>query len=239
MIRCCLLMLLVMMSSPALSSPRHQVFNQYLNHIVKGSSVDYRIAKADHRLTSYLRQLATLSVPTQRDEALAWWINAYNAHTLRRVLLYYPNLVSVSSIQPKFAFFDTIDANVGGKLYSLNQIEHEIIRKTFKDYRIHAALNCASVSCPPLQNFAFEGRNINDQLNKVFHAFLNDRKRNPGKRQDRLVVSSLFKWYLADFGGVEGLREIWTRAVPEATSAAVEYTPYDWALNDVVVKAAQ
>jgi hypothetical protein len=236
-----LLALSLTVSFSAIASPQHEVFSQYLNHIVKGSSVDYRLAKSDHRLTGYLKQLASQAVPTKRDEALAWWINAYNAHTLRRVLLYYPNLVSVSTVQPKFEFFDTVDANVGGQLYSLNQIEHRIIRKQFKDYRIHAALNCASVSCPPLQNFAFEGSSLDGQLDQVFKAFLNDRLRNPGRREDHLVISSLFKWYLVDFGGVDGLRNIWNRAVPGSSNATIQYSPYDWALNDVKVnvKASQ
>ena len=233
----CLLALTI--SSAALATPRHKVFTQYLRHVVKDSSVDYRLAKSDHRLARYLKQLATQAVPTKHDEALAWWINAYNAHTLRRVLLYYPNLSSVSSIQPSFGFFDTVDANVGGKLYSLNQIEHEIIRKQFKDYRIHAALNCASISCPPLQNFAFEHTHLHGQLDRVFTTFLNDRQRNPGQHEDRLVISSLFKWYLADFGGTDGLRKIWTQLIPGSRTATIDYSPYNWDLNDVKPKARQ
>ncbi len=232
MIRFLSLGLLFLCSTSSVASPRHSVFNQFLQTVVKGQSVDYRSAKLDHRLKPYLRQLATQAVPQDRNAALAWWINAYNAHTIRRVLLYYPQINSVSTVEPKFAFFDTVDSNVGGKLYSLNQIEHDIIRKEFGDYRIHAALNCASISCPRLQPFAYEADQVDAQLKQVFEHFITDRQRNPGLRDGRVGISSLFKWYAQDFGKTEGLRRVLSPALPAARTHPFEYISYDWYLND-------
>ena len=217
----------------------HSSFNALLKAHVKGEQVDYAgLAKKKATLATYLKTIAATdpaSLPS-REAKLAFWINAYNAHTIAAVLSYWPNIKSVSNIKPDFAFFKTADKDVGGKKFALNDLENKVIRPTFKDPRIHAALNCASVSCPPLAPFAFTAAKLNAQLDQVMGAFVNDSKRNEITASGA-KISSIFDWYKDDFKAAGGAQKYMTKYLKGEKKAwilkatNVTFLAYDWNLN--------
>jgi len=226
-------------ATPAATAFDHSTFHTLLAANVKGSKVNYdgfaKSAEFKANVVAFGKtDSATLS---SRDARLAFWINAYNALTINGVLQYYPNIQSVLKVTPDF--FKTSSRLVGNKKVSLNDIENSIIRPTFNDPRIHAALNCASVSCPPLANFAFTAKGLDAQLNKVFAGFVNDTARNQIDPSTGTVkLSKIFEWYGVDFTKAGGptkymagfaTDEAKKKALNDATK--VEFLPYDWNLN--------
>jgi len=196
-------------------------------------------------LDAYLASLSTASPRgrASREAQLAFWINAYNAVTLRGILREYPT----SSIRNHTAkvlgynIWDDLLLIVGGNKYSLNQMEHEILRK-MGEPRIHFAVVCASRSCPRLLNEAYVPQKLDDQLTtnaRVFFANPGNFRYDPARRQ--FGLSSILKWYGGDFGADQGsqlraiapylpTREAYDAAVKGAGS--VSYLEYDWGLND-------
>ena len=170
-----------------------------------------------------------------RAARLAFWINAYNALTIHSVLPHWPGIKSVSNVYPKFAFFDRVVHVVGGKKYSLNQIENEIIRPRFNEPRIHAALNCASISCPPIQPFAFTAKKLS-QLDRAFGDFANDPARNlVDVEKDQVRLSQIFNWYGKDFVQAGGPHKYIAPFVKDEKKKAVllaakkvDFLKYDW-----------
>lgn len=215
----------------------HSKFDALLKAHVKGTTLDYTgfVDNADFK--TYLTMIETTDPASLPDDKarLAFWINAYNAHTIAGVLKHWPGITTVSTVYPDFGFFKRADYTVGGKKYSLNDIENKVIRPTFKDARIHAALNCASISCPPLANFAFTGPKLDAQLDQVFGVFANDAERNQ-IGPDGVKLSEIFNWYGVDFQpSVQAYLakfvkdEAKKKALTEAK--ALQFLPYDWNLN--------
>ncbi|MEZ4474308.1 MAG: DUF547 domain-containing protein [bacterium] len=207
---------------------------------VKDGKVNYEGFKDNADFKAFVAAVGTTDPATlpSDDARLAFWINAYNALTISGVLAAWPGITSVSTVKPDFAFFKDKDYTVGGKKLALNDIENEIIRPTFKDPRVHAALNCASISCPPLQPFAFTAEKVRDQLQTAMAAFVLDRSRNQIDAAAKTVkLSSIFDWYKADFeaaGGVKAylkgfLKDDAEKAALDA--ANLEFGTYDWNLN--------
>lgn len=177
------------------------------------------------------------------DEKLALWINLYNAFTISAILKRYP----IESIQPQILgipnwvaflwFFLRPTYSFAGKRYSLNQIEHNILRRQFQEPRLHFALVCASIGCPLLRNNAYESAKINQQLDEDTRRFIN----NPDKvRYDLasgiLYCSKIFKWYRQDFIQVapsvpEYIRSYIKPDLPINASTPIVYLPYNWNLN--------
>lgn len=162
----------------------------------------------------------------------AFWINAYNAYTIKLILDNYP-LKSILDIKVdgKNAW-EIPFAKVGGKTYTLNHIEHEILRKQYKDPKIHVGVNCASISCPQLPNVAFTEKNIDELLAKNMKKFVNDASRNHLKK-DILELSQIFNWFQDDFTQAGTLIDFInkysnTKINPSATIA---YKEYNWNLN--------
>lgn len=207
---------------------------------VKGGRVDYAALKSDARLAQHVERLAAFdpaTLPT-REARLAFWINAYNALAIHGVLRHWPGLKSVQDPYPDFGFFKRPDFRVGGRTLSLDQIEHEIVRKTFAEPRIHAALNCASVSCPSLRAEAYRAEVLDRQLDEQMRAFVNDPSRNRiDAASGEVALSSLFDWFNGDFGDLtvflgRYLDPPKQAAVKAAVAAGrVKFLPYDWALN--------
>ena len=134
------------------SVPMHKAFGEFLKIYVRGDTFDYDGASRDRKeFDAYVSRIAQTDPSTLagREEKLAFYINAYNALTIASVLSFWPKIKSVSTVKPNFEFFKAPVHTLGGKKVSLDQIENKIIRPTFNDPRIHAALNCASKSCPP------------------------------------------------------------------------------------------
>lgn len=223
-----------------------QLLDRYLHRDAKGQHLFAygAVSGADKAsLKAYLDTLEQVDPRTlSRAEQRAYWINLYNAATVKLVLDHYP----VSSIRrihrgllPLGPWDDEL-ITVAGKRLSLNDIEHRILRAIWRDRRIHYALNCASMGCPPLQAEAFTAQNADALLQAAEQAFI----RHPrGVRYDngRLVVSKIFRWFSEDFASSEqGLRRYLAQfAAPEEQAAllngkvALSYQ-YDWSLNDYV-----
>ena len=246
----------------------HAVFDRVLQRFVdENGRVDYTALAGNAKdLDRYYRLLATYSpgshpqmFPTTQDR-LAYWINAYNAATIKTVLNYYP-IASVTDVRPpqiffimpvKSGFFLFQRQILGGRKISLYGLENGIVRKRFIDPRYHFALNCASNSCPRLPAEAFMANSLETQLDRETRRFLSDDRNfkidHPNKR---IYLSAIFDWYKNDFirwtktryPGRKGSLPayIWPYLAQdkqaELNAAAGSYTihffPYGWGLNDV------
>lgn len=221
----------------------HELFDQVLRKYVNPQGlVDYAGLKSDSgTLESYLNLLA-VNAPSDKatfQTGLAFWINAYNALTIKGVLDHYP-ITSVRKVKLFGGFFSRIKFQVGGRSYTLDNIEHDIIRYEFSDPRIHFALVCASLGCPILESRAFVPETLEKRLDNATANFIN----NPEKvRLDRensvLYLSQIFEWYAEDFEDThssvinfisEYLPEV-DAAFLEEEEVKIQYLEYDWSLN--------
>lgn len=169
----------------------------------------------------------------QKDQ-LAFYINAYNAWTIKLILDKYP-LKSVRDHSPLFGVFTGKNIRVAGERMSLNHLEKQIIRGRFKDARIHFAINCGSKSCPPIRPGAYDGDALDKDLDQQTKAFtLNSLGVQTTPDGKKAKVSPIFKWYDKDFQSEGGTREFINKARPNdlPTDAKVEYQSYDWSLNE-------
>jgi hypothetical protein len=163
-------------------------------------------------------------------EALAFYLNAYNAWILNEALAKYP---TKSVKDPLFIFFMRKGITVAGEKTSFSKLEKEIIIPRFNEPRIHMALNCASRSCPPLLNEPYNGAKLEAQLDAQSRLFVNS---EPGVRPiaGGAEVSSIFNWYKEDFGGPAGVLKFINRyrSVPLPANAKITFQKYDWGLNE-------
>ena len=137
--------------------------------------------------------------------------------------------------------FSRVHCRVVGEDRSQDQIEHEIIRP-MGDPRIHFAANCAAISCPPLQTWAFTAEHLDEQLDELVREFVSDESYFRVEMGERsvLTLSKVLDWYGDDFGGTPGLREFFARYTDGSVHDAVlsgdtdiEFFEYDWTLNDI------
>jgi hypothetical protein len=185
---------------------------------------------------SALSQNAPNNSTWSEAQKLAYWINVYNAFTLDLILEHYP-VASIkdigSSIQIPFLNtpWDKKFILIGSEMYSLNEIEHNILRKLFKEPRIHFVINCASYSCPKLRNEAFEAEKLEHQLTDQAINFLSDTTKNV-ITPNHLKLSKIFQWYRFDFPS--NLQEYIGSLTNTSIHAEVDidYLPYDWGLNE-------
>ncbi len=235
-LRAAVCFLLLGSSASAQNDPEHSVFSAVLrDHVVKGE-VDYGSIKTDKRFTQYLSAISETDPITIKDEndRLAFWINAYNAFTIRLIVDHYP-VKSIRDIkQGNVGPWDVVWIEIGGKTYSLTQIEHNIIRKQFNEPRIHMALVCAAKSCPPLRSEAYIGKQLDAQLDDNARAFLHDESKNRfDSKTKTLYVSELFKWYGDDFKAKYGSAQAFIISALNITGVqSTEYVSYDWNLNE-------
>lgn len=167
-----------------------------------------------------------------QHEQMTYWINLYNAATIQLVLQHYPvkSIRDINQGKP----WDNTFITAGGKKYSLNNIENDILRKKFNDPRIHFAINCAAKSCPKLMNGAFLPEKLDMQLNGLAKTFINDGSKNK-ITPARVDISEIFNWYRQDFeqqGSLIDFLNAWSAVKINAT-ATVQYLTYDWNLNDL------
>ena len=199
-------------------------------HVNKNGDVDYQGFKKDiDSLNSYLGTLEK-NIPSEtssREQKLAYWINVYNAFTVKLILNNYP-LKSIKDIKKPWSqrFF-----KLGEKWYNLNEVEHKILRK-MNEPRIHFAIVCASVSCPKLQNKAFEEATLEEQLQDATRTFLNDATKNTITSQ-KLEISLIFKWFAKDFKQkgsiIDFIKPYTEEEIPE--NVKITYQKYNWQLN--------
>ena len=229
----------------------HTVFDRVLRaYVSESGQVNYTALKANRsELDAYIGALGKISPPShpelfpRREEKLAYWINAYNALVLRGVIDAYP-VKSVKDIKYFSGFFDRTWFKVGGESFTLNYIEHDILRAEFAEPRIHAAINCASVGCPRLGASAFFAEDIEAKLDAATSRFLNEpRNVTIDVTNKTVTLSKIFDWFESDFTrwyitkfGVADARVLDYVAlyVKEGfeTTWEVRYHSYDWSLND-------
>jgi hypothetical protein len=219
----------------------NSLYASLLSKYVKDGVVDYQgFQDEEGRLDAYLKVLeGTDTSKLSRDEQLAFYINAYNATTIKLILSSYPGIKSIWDLGGRFFNkpFDKKVVRIEGKTISLDDLEHGIIRPRFKEPRVHFAVNCASKSCPPLISEPYQGSTLDEQLTAATRAFLNDREKNylDGKK---LYVSKIFKWFKKDFNDdVVGFfvqfadEELKGKLVEDRDKVKVKHLDYDWSLN--------
>lgn len=217
----------------------HQLLNEVLQAHVKDGIVDYPAVQADQRFSAYLGLLDRvnpLALNTDRDR-LAFWINAYNACAIQGIL---------DGYSPKpyigwYRFFKGRTYGIGGARLNLSDLEHEILRKQFREPRIHFAIVCASSSCPRLPSWAYEGAQLDHQLNESARAFINDPTRNRFDRQQKIAyLSKIFDWFEEDFtASSDSVLQFVAQYLHDTALAhdfteghyRIVYLEYDWSLN--------
>lgn len=217
----------------------HQLWEDLLQaYVTEEGVVNYNGFKDNPKLDQYL-ELLNQNGPRKswsRYDKLAYWINAYNAFTVKLVSKHYP-IKSIKDIKKGIPFVNTVwDIKfivLDGDTYDLNNIEHGIIRKRFREPRIHFAVNCASESCPALLNHAYTGAKLDDQLTFQAKRFLADKTKNKIS-SNKLDLSKIFKWFKKDFTRRSSFIEFLNKYAPTPInkSAKISYNKYDWRLND-------
>ena len=227
------------------------ILNDYLRiHDSGVNRFDYGALKAHAgdfaKLASYLASLQSLDPRDySRAEQKAYWINFYNALTVQVVADAYPvkSIKDISeSLLGSLGIFggpwDDVHAKVAGRDLTLNNIEHGILRPIWRDNRIHYAVNCASYGCPNLCPTVFTAENTEELLEAGARAYVNHPRGVEFMDDDFIVISSIYKWYAADFGGTEkSVIEHLVKYADEALATrlrkfagSVDYE-YDWSLN--------
>ncbi|MEP3115193.1 DUF547 domain-containing protein [Nisaea sp.] len=227
----------------------HMAWDRFLEHHVRpGSDGINRVAydevtAADRKaLDGYIGALAAMPVGSlSRAAQQAFWVNLYNALTVRVVLEHYP-VASIRDIDISPGFF--ADGPWGKKLVtveseelSLDDIEHRILRPIWRDPRIHYAVNCASLGCPNLHTRAMTAENAEAFLEDAARAFINH-PRGARIEDGDLRVSSIYAWFEADFGGddagvIAHLRDYANGELAAGLSGVsrIAGDDYDWRLN--------
>ena len=233
----------------------HAVWDYLLKAYVSNGLVDYDGMKRDHLFREYLRELGAANPDALESDAdrLALMCNAYNAFVINGVISHKIS-GSVTDFQPEVPdesykgiwFFDVKEHIFAGKTISLNHLEHETIRPTFKEPRVHVALVCAARSCPSIRAEAFVGERIDQQLEDQSKQFANNSKYvNYNAETSKIDLSSILDWYGSDWdakypsgsylswiAGLTDNDELKTKLVA-AISGEVEknFLKYDWSLN--------
>ena len=219
----------------------HSIYADLLRKYVNNGMVDYAGFKAEeNRLDTYLKVLEQIDPgKLNRNEQFAFYLNAYNAWTIKLILSGYPGIKSIKDLGSIFRSpWKKKFVQINRDTITLDDIEHNILRPKYKDPRIHFSVNCASLSCPPLITEPYRGAILDKQLDSATIAFLNnpDRNRLDG---DTLYVSRIFKWYSEDFNNDvygfflnyanDSLRE---QLMAKRDDIKIEYLEYNWSLNE-------
>src|SRR4051812_17984847 len=238
-------------------------YGQLLHDHVRPPKVDYAALKADRSaLDAAVAAFAEPREAEERDwprgERLAFWINAYNAFTLRAIVDHYPirgswfSLAPRSSIRQIDGVWTTLTWNAAGRTVTLDDIEHRILRPEFKEPRVHFAINCASIGCPPLTDEPYLAATLDAQLDAAARRYLASPQ---GLRIEGRTprVSRIFEWYGEDFvprfaperaGQTDRVERAVlavvaqfgpddARALARTSSTRVRFLNYDWSLNDL------
>ncbi|MCX6140846.1 MAG: DUF547 domain-containing protein [Candidatus Kapabacteria bacterium] len=233
-------LLIVVPTMASLSQVDHKPFTDVLTSHVHDGRVDYASLRKDGRFIPYVNSLSRIKASTLTgNERLAFWINVYNANTLKMVCDNFP-LRSIRDLA-QGKVWDAPFISIEGTAYSLNDIENDVLRP-LGDSRIHFALVCAARSCPPLRSEAYEADRLDKQLYDQGRLFLSTPMLNAFDITTRKAkLSHVFEWYLADFGrNKEQLIRNISMHAPDAVRVdlhdhakqwTIEYLDYDWSLN--------
>ena len=237
----------------------HGLLAEVLQAHVRAGRVDYAgLQRQPHSLRRYRDQIAALTPADlagfSRSQQLALWINIYNAGVLASIVDNYPlsrgSLTGLAfpsnSIWQIPRVFKRKSHGVAGVAYSLDAIEHEILRPNFREPRLHMALVCAARSCPPLRSEPYRAEILDAQLNDQARQFLGDRQRGLqiDRESRRIEVSAIFKWFGEDFAAgkdqTRGVLNFISQHVDAKTrlelasmrQPRIVYLDYDWTLNE-------
>ena len=224
------------------SEVNHEIWADLLGKYISPQGVDYTGMKNEEdRLDQYLKVLEdTNPEKLPRNEQYAYYINAYNAWTIKLILSGYPGVKSIKD-------FGTILKSpwqkkwvrINGKIITLDDVEHNILRPRFKDPRVHFAINCSAASCPPLRPEPYLAHTLDRQLDSSTRSFVNDAN-SYRLEGNTLYVSRIFKWFSEDFNEdalgfylqyAEG--DLKEKLTGQKDKIRVKYLHYDWSLNDV------
>ncbi len=231
---------------PSMAKAQHAQWTRLLAKYVHTSDnganrIDYGALKANATdraaLDAYIGRFADMDLSGTNDAAFAAWANLYNAVTVRYIVEKYP----LGSIKDGYFFggpWKKIMVTVGGGKVSLDDIEHKILRPKFHDPRVHYAINCAAISCPNLMAKAWEPATLDTDLDAAARAYVND-PRGVNVTDRGLVVSSIYDWFEADFGGskqavIDHLLKYADTGLAKQIRAnpKIRSFDYDWSLND-------
>ena len=238
-----------------LAARDHSLFTRVLKKHVHHGLVDYKRLGKSSTFKSYIQQLEKTD-PAKikgKKRRLAFWINVYNAYTLKLILEHYP-LKSITDLHAGGSLWFGVATGrtiwqkwefpIYAKKYTLDQVEHKIIRPKFKDARIHAALVCAAKSCPPLRKEAYEGSKLDRQLTLQMRQWLGNRKLNRfAPKEKKLYLSKIFDWFADDFTSFQkDIVQVLLPYFPARTQKQIraikrddldiDYLEYDWSLNE-------
>jgi hypothetical protein len=210
-------------------------------------------AKPDRTaLDTYVTTLAsTKASALTKPDAFAYWVNLYNALTLQVILNAYPvksirDIKSENWLDPKawLGPWRTERVTVDGKRYSLDDIEHKVLRPTYNDPRVHYTVNCASTGCPNLMNRAWKAATLEADLDAAAASFINHSRGVTVSADGTLRISSIYKWFVEDFGGNDaGVIAHFKKyaAAPLASKLAnstkLGEDQYDWSINESAANA--
>jgi len=248
----------------------HTIFTKLLQENVKDDKVNYTGFIKSSKFDKYLESLGNIDSKDfgnwSEKQKLAFWINAYNAFTVKAIIDNYPikrsftlvgifyapenSILQIPGVWKKLKF-----KAVGGNV-TLDHIEHGILRKEFKEPRIHVAINCASVSCPDLRNEAYIADKIEYQLEDASRNFVNSKTKGVlvDKNKNRIKVSKIFKWFGDDFFSNYHNQEFNNKSDKQNGTLGfiykyinedekeyvlrgdykLKYMPYDWELNETL-----
>jgi hypothetical protein len=225
---------------------RIRSYANVLKEVVRDTRVDYAALKAN---PSDLRMFLEHAVAVSEKEFRAWpesrqiafLVNLYNAQTLQLIIEHYP-VASIKKIGTLLKGpWDQPVVRLFGQTVTLAHLEHEILRKRYKEPRIHFALVCAAIGCPPLRAEPFSADALDRQLEDQGRQFLRDAAKN---RLDRkagvLYLSPIFDWFKKDFTDKAGSLQAFVAPYFSETDARflkeqdveIRFTHYDWSLND-------
>jgi hypothetical protein len=219
-------------TKPATKLDLHDEFDALLRKYVSTSGkVNYQGFKNEEgKLDAYLQKLEKTNIEKNwsQNKTLAFWINAYNANTIKLILKNYPvkSIMDLNNGKP----WDVKWIKINRRTLSLNNIENDIIRPKYKEPRIHFAVNCAAKSCPPLLNKAWTEGNLNSNLERQTKSFINNSNYNT-ITAGKVEVSKIFDWYGKDFGELKTyLNKYSSTKIGAGTS--VNFKTYNWDLNN-------
>lgn len=229
---------ILLVNQPSYAAIDHTPWTMLLTQYVDANGrVAYRDlqSKDSARFEQYLMTLAQAQLEGLSEaEEKAFWINAYNAVIVNGILQGY----TAENILKRKRLFGWYSLPIAGKDRTPDEIEHQILRKKFRDPRIHFAIVCASTSCPKLRTEAYVAERLDQQLDDATRLFVNDPTRNRIDQQ-QIALSMIFKWFAQDFidhaGSVKDFLQRFVtkdkKSTVEALSGGPQYLEYNWTLN--------
>ena len=216
----------------------HDLFQEVLSENVDDGKVNYPGISASDSYHAYISLLERTTAFRNSNEELSYWINAYNALAIKGIL----DGRSPESFFGKIGYFYNAEYTVNGRTTNLYDLEHDVIIP-LGEPRVHFALNCASASCPRLNNAVYQAEKMEQQLENAAIVFINDTSRNSFDRQTKTAyISKIFDWFEDDFvkhsGTVQNYLALYVNDERLSTALAnneyqIKYMEYDWSLNGI------